>query len=109
MEDLKGSFKERFSEYLNKIPVVNRRTYVIALCSILILGFATKSMIKIMRTTNGWNSLSTTDNQEVSQYQLEVLSDELNRVYDHFTSSRDSFLMKVEELDTLNRTMDNEN
>ena len=65
-----NDLKEKLSEYLNKIPVVERKTYVILLCSLLILGFATKSVIKIVRTSEGWENLSTGDNQTISQDQL---------------------------------------
>ena len=88
-----NDLKEKLSEYLNKIPIVERKTYVILLCSLLILGFATKSVIKIVRTSEGWENLSTGDNQTISQDQLDALSSELNRVHDHFSASRDSFFM----------------
>ena len=104
-----NNLKETLSEYLNKIPVVERKTYVILLCSILILGFATKSVIKIMRTSEGWQSISSGDNQTISQDQLDALSNELNRVHDHFSASKDSFLMLVEGVDTLNMRKDDEN
>ena len=104
-----NDLKEKLSEYLNKIPVVERKTYVILLCSLLILGFATKSVIKIVRTSEGWENLSTGDNQTISQDQLDALSSELNRVHDHFSGSRDSFLMLVDGMDTLNIRKNDEN
>ncbi|MBO5829954.1 MAG: hypothetical protein J6R59_16100 [Paludibacteraceae bacterium] len=104
-----NDLKEKLSEYLNKIPVVERKTYVILLCSLLILGFATKSVIKIVRTSEGWENLSTGDNQTISQDQLDALSSELNRVHDHFSASRDSFLMLVDGMDTLNIRKNDEN
>lgn len=104
-----NDLKEKLSEYLNKIPIVERKTYVILLCSLLILGFATKSVIKIVRTSEGWENLSTGDNQTISQDQLDALSSELNRVHDHFSASRDSFLMLVDGMDTLNIRKNDEN
>ncbi|MEE0912205.1 MAG: hypothetical protein U0L67_07125 [Paludibacteraceae bacterium] len=104
-----NDLKEKLSEYLNKIPIVERKTYVILLCSLLILGFATKSVIKIVRTSEGWEYLSTGDNQTISQDQLDALSSELNRVHDHFSASRDSFLMLVDGMDTLNIRKNDEN
>jgi hypothetical protein len=104
-----NDLKEKLSEYLNKIPVVERKTYVILLCSLLILGFATKSVIKIVRTSEGWENLSTGDNQTISQDQLDALSSELNRVHDHFSASRDSCVMLVDGMDTLNIRKNDEN
>lgn len=103
------NFKKKLLACLDQIPIDRRKSYVITLCSIVIIIFAIKSLVKIVDSTEGWDRLSTTDNQEISQQQLSNLSDELNRVHDFFSSSRDSFLMKVEELDSLNRVDNDEN
>lgn len=101
MDNQKVNFKEKLIDYLNRIPIVERKTYVVIFCVILILGCATKSMVKIVGFSDILEIEKRDDNQLITQQQLNELSSELNRVHDHFTSSRDSFLILIEELDTL--------
>lgn len=96
MEKL-NEIKEKFINYMNNIPVENRRGIVIIFCAIIAALFILKCVVSIMMTPQPKQGVG----EKISEIK-EDLTDEYTQMkakHDENLTKRDSFIMMLEEIE----------